>query len=234
MHDLGTSNNWISQLPEAVQAKVMAKGSRLNLPRGKAIYSVGEQAEATYQLLSGEVQIFAFDSEGSEVMITAIQANECFGLMSIMDGLPRSNTAVAATDIELFRLGAGDFRGLLREEGEIARSMCTLLGRRTRYLMTMLNEITLLNLQQRIARLLCRLVSSRGSIEGETAVLAEVTHELIASVLGSSRQSVGREIRSLERSGMISLHYRKIIIHDYPRFRALYYSLLTEDAQTET
>ncbi|MBU3069164.1 Crp/Fnr family transcriptional regulator [Aestuariicella sp. G3-2] len=231
MHNLGVYNDWISMLPVDVQEEVRRRGRRIVFPAGKTVYRLGEQAESTYQIISGEININIYGKGDTEILMTALYPNDCFGLMSMLDGLQRSNTAVAVTDCELFCLSAPDFKELFEQYGEIARRMCALLSRRTRFLMSMVNEVTMLSLRQRIGRLLYRLVPMRGTRVDDSVELHDVTHELIASVLGSSRQSIGREIRALEKNGWITLHYRKITIHNVQEFKETFYTLLSEDGQ---
>ena len=229
MHTLGESNNWISALAPELQKVVLDAGTTQKKRSGSEIYHVGEEAVDTYQLLSGEIGIYVYNNKDEELLLTKMYPGDCLGLMSMLDESERSNTAIATTDIELFKLSKSKFNELFDTHSEIARALCLLLSRRTRTLVSLVNEVTSLTLRQRIGRLLCRLGPYYGHLEGQTMFLEGVSHETLADVLGSSRQSIGREIRELEKEGLVELHYKKIRIPNFDDFQERFYSLLVED-----
>lgn len=87
-------------------------------PKGKMIVKEGEQAVAFYVIVSGKVEM----SKGGKI-VGAKQAGESFGEMSLLDGLPRSTTVVAAEDTKCLVMTRWDFTAELKSNPSIALSM---------------------------------------------------------------------------------------------------------------
>ena len=86
--------------------------------KGETIVKEGEQAVAFYVIVSGNVDM----SKGGE-RVGGKRAGESFGEMSLLDGLPRSTTVVAAEDTECLVMTRWDFTAELKSNPSIALSM---------------------------------------------------------------------------------------------------------------
>ena len=84
--------------------------------RGQILFERGEQGTDLYILLRGRVRIFAETPGGSQVVLGYLQAGECFGELSMLDGLPRSAGVQAIDDGEALLLARQDFLQFLRGE----------------------------------------------------------------------------------------------------------------------
>ena len=87
-------------------------------PKGKTIVKEGEQAVAFYVIVSGKVDM----SKGGE-KVGGRRTGESFGEMSLLDGLPRSTTVVAAEDTECLVMTRWDFTAELKSNPSIALSI---------------------------------------------------------------------------------------------------------------
>ncbi len=87
-------------------------------PKGNTIVKEGEQAVAFYVIVSGKVDV----SKGGDI-VGGKKAGESFGEMSLLDGLPRSTTVVAAEDTECLVMTRWDFTAELKSNPSITLSM---------------------------------------------------------------------------------------------------------------
>lgn len=85
-----------------------------------------------YVLARGRVRIVEGDGSGAERELAQLGPGECFGEMSIIDGEPRSASAVTMEPTECLFLGAIDFREALTREPKIAINLLRMLSRRLR------------------------------------------------------------------------------------------------------
>lgn len=85
---------------------------------GAVIVKEGEQAVAFFVIVSGKVEV----QKGSE-KVGEKRAGESFGEMSLLDGLPRSTTVIAAEDTECLVMTRWDFTAELKSNPSIALSM---------------------------------------------------------------------------------------------------------------
>ena len=88
-------------------------------------------------------------------------------------------------------------------------------------------DASLLPLRQRLARAIVRMGHSVGQVRADgSATIDDISHDELGKMVGAARQSVGRELKKLEREGAIQIEYGKLIIHDIAGFGAQYDKLL--------
>src|SRR4051812_26128713 len=85
-------------------------------PAGKVIFNAGELGDALYIVRSGEVELYVKDTAGQKIVLTTIERNDIFGELSMLDERPRSATAVALVDTELFLLDRDDLLLLFQKQ----------------------------------------------------------------------------------------------------------------------
>ena len=81
----------------------------------------------------------------------------------------------------------------------------------------------MLNLNQRLARMILRLAYSHGSqIAGGKTITIDISQEELGTMLGTSRQSISKELKKMQNKGYIEVHYGRIFLknveslnHDY-------------------
>lgn len=111
---------------------------------GKIIFNAGEYGDALYIVRSGEVELFVKDTAGQKIVLTTVEQNEIFGELSMLDERPRSATAMALTDTELFLLDRDDLLLLFQKQPDAALNMLAAIS-------TMLRKVDRL-LQTRVSR----------------------------------------------------------------------------------
>lgn len=89
-----------------------------NFKKGDTIVKEGEQAVAFYVIVSGSIDVLK-----SGEKVGAKKAGDSFGEMSLLDGLPRSTTVIAAEDTECLVMTRWDFTAELKSNPSIALSM---------------------------------------------------------------------------------------------------------------
>lgn len=111
---------------------------------GKIIFNAGEYGDSLYIVRSGEVELFVKDTAGQKIVLTTVEQNEIFGELSMLDERPRSATAMALTDTELFLLDRDDLLLLFQKQPDAALNMLAAIS-------TMLRKVDRL-LQTRVSR----------------------------------------------------------------------------------
>ncbi len=91
------------------RARIAARGRLAEAPAGAVLIRQGDDADALYVLLAGEIRVLRWDAAGGEVEIGRRFTGECFGEMALLDGGPRSATVEAVTACRLFVLERSAF-----------------------------------------------------------------------------------------------------------------------------
>lgn len=208
-------HNWIGQLSPPANKAVIACMRPRHYDDGEAVYALGEEGSELYLIESGRVRFCNYTSRGKEIEFAELREGDCFGELSLIDGLYRPHCTFAAGPTALRVLHKRDFDLLCVEYPEIFRQLTRLMAHHLRQAYTMIEDATVLPMKDRLARLLSRLAYSFGKAEHAGATLLEgVTHESLARMLGSTREGVSRELKQLETAGLIRREYGKILIPD--------------------
>jgi uncharacterized membrane protein len=99
---------------------------------GKVIFDMGDVGDCLYILRSGHVHIYVENTTGEKLVLGEFEPGEVFGEISLLDGGPRTATAIAMEDSELFILTRDDLQSLITEHPHAAIDLLTMVGRRLR------------------------------------------------------------------------------------------------------
>ena len=220
-------DSWINGLPSSVRDAVVRCMRPRDVADGEAVYLAGGPGHECYLIHSGRIRITSYSRSGKEVQMMDFRDGACFGEISMIDGLPHPNNAFSSGDTELLVLEKRDFDRLYAEHHEIARQLNATLCHRLRTVSANAEDASILTLKERLPRLISRLATSHGIRDPSgVIVIAQISHNDLAHMLGVTRQSVSREIKGLERTGLVQLRYKKILVPDISAFAERFDSLI--------
>jgi CRP/FNR family transcriptional regulator, cyclic AMP receptor protein len=99
---------------------------------GDYIFHLGDAGHSLYIVLNGRVQVYVENTEGDKIVLSEIEAGEVFGEISLLDGGPRTATAIAIDNTELLRLDRESLQELVSKHPHAALDLLTVMGRRLR------------------------------------------------------------------------------------------------------
>lgn len=111
--------HYLTSLAEIVEPVAFAAGER--------IFGEGDPGDACYLVSDGRVKV-----QSSGVEIAALGRGECLGELALLDGQPRSASAVVEEDARLLRILSDDFRNLVATHSGIALGLLKTMARRLR------------------------------------------------------------------------------------------------------
>lgn len=210
-------HDFIRELPIAIKQEIEQFSKVRKLDKGETVYCQGDPPLEMYRILEGAVKLCNYSLDGAEIVMGELLPGDCFGDMGLIDGLPRVSHAVASRNSELSVLSKQHFNMLRDKHPEVNRQLSLMLCRRVRLLYCLNEDATGLKLHVRLARILHRLAYSHKHRDERSESYIEISHDDLSKMLGTSRQSVSKELKSLEREGDIELRYGKIYILDLDR-----------------
>jgi global nitrogen regulator NtcA len=185
--------------------------------RGKTIFFPGDPAERVYFLLKGAVKLSRVYEAGEEITVALLRENSIFGVLSLLTGnrSDRFYHAVAFTPVELLSAPIEQVEQALKENPDL--SMLMLRGLSSRILQTemMIETLAHRDMGSRLVSFLLILCRDFGlpSPDGITVDL-KLSHQAIAEAIGSTRVTVTRLLGDLRDKNMISIHKKKITVHN--------------------
>ena len=213
MQKVSALHSWIGNLPPAIGEKVTRHMQSRHYDDGEAVYVLGEEGRELYMVQVGKIRFCNYTINGKEIQIGEVRVGDCFGELSLIDGLYRANCAYAQGPADVLVLQKQDFDSLYAEYPEISVQLNRLLSHRLRMTYTLIEDASVLPMKDRLARLLGRLGYSVGVAGPDGVVVLEgFTHEGLARMLGSTREAITRELKHLEKAALIQRRYGKILI----------------------
>jgi CRP-like cAMP-binding protein len=186
--------------------------------RGEVIFHEGDPADALHVVTAGAVKIVLSSDEGDEAIIATLHAGDFFGELSLLDGAPRSATAVALEPTETLVLPRDRFRLLIDTEPATRDALLAALAGELRRLTDHVEELHFLDMTGRMAARLLRLASGSGVADpdGTISLDGPYTQGDLASMIGATRQSVNKLLGQFVDDGLIRIDKDAIVIVDLP------------------
>lgn len=189
---------------------------------GEIIFREGDPGQVLYLVRSGQVRIFVNGLDGSETsVILCSRPGEIFGELAVVDGLPRSATAVSLGDTTLYTLSRDNFRRHMRQFPQLALNFMKELTVRVRYNTSQMSSMASLDVSQRLARKLMDLAQTCGVAEATgVRINMFLTQTDLASLVGATRESINKSLRDFRQREWIHMHRQQITILDPEALRA--------------
>jgi CRP/FNR family cyclic AMP-dependent transcriptional regulator len=196
------------QLSPAMTEHLGSYMKRRRLPRGTVIFAKGDPGTGLMGVLAGEVKISVPSADGREIVLTTMHEGDIFGEIALLDGHPRTADATAITDCELMVIERRDFIPFLHSQPDVTLQIIEILCSRLRRTTEQVQDVTFLNLPTRLAKTLLRLTAGRPG----SAPKVVITQREISQIIGRSRESTNKQLRSWAKHGLIRLQRRAVLI----------------------
>lgn len=201
-------------LPSTTIDAIAALAHRQAFEKSALIFSQGDDGDALYGVAAGQVRIFTADDKGHEVFLNVLGPGDTFGEIALLDGLPRTASAVTTARTTLVAIPRRQFLAYLGREPELAVHLMRLLCGRLRWVSDLVEESAFLAGPARVAKRLGSLVDSYGRPAEEGGTEVVMSQADLGRFLGISRQIINQYLREWCERGWIELKRGRIIIRD--------------------
>ncbi len=184
------------------------------------IFHENDPGTAFFLVKTGRIKIYKTDPHGREQVLSILGDGQIFGDVPAFDGGPYPATAETMTDSEIYLIRSEDFQDLVRQHPEVALKIIRVLGQRLRQAMELVRDLSFKQAPHRLASLLIRLAGEYGSESGEGILIdLPLSRQELADIVGTSRETITRELKKMEREGMLGVNRRVITITDIERLK---------------
>lgn len=179
------------------------------------LFQEGDVGEALYILNQGMVKLSKVDLEGHEKTLAILQPPEFFGEMALLGETNRSATVVTLGPTRLLVLYDDDFHRLLQNYPQISLNVTNTLAQRLRGMDDEAQVLSYKDAQGRVAYVLLRLYRN-GLIDFSDSGkgIVRLTHQELASLAGTSRETVTRALKALEGEKVIQTRPKEVELVD--------------------
>lgn len=186
---------------------------RTEFPKDAMIVGQSDQGDSLYIIESGRVKVVLYGESGREVILTIFRAGDFFGEMSLLDGEPRSANVIALEPTVALVLSRDDFAHHVETHTHIALKILSEMSKRLRHADEVIGNLALLDVYGRVARILINLARTEGENRDEGVMIRErPTQQDLASMIGTSRETVSRVLSEFQRRGFLSMQGKTILL----------------------
>jgi len=195
--------------------------------KGKVIFSQGSPADAVFYINEGEVKLTVVSERGKEAVIAILGSRDFFGEGSLAGQSMRMATATTMSDCMMTRIGKADMIRTLHDQVEFSEKfLAYVLGRNARIEADLVDQL-FNSSEKRLARLLLLLANFGGEGKPEP-VLAQISQETLAEMVGTTRSRVSFFMNKFRRLGLIGYNGKieiktallNMVLHDNPKISA--------------
>jgi CRP/FNR family transcriptional regulator len=189
------------------------------LPRKSEVFDQGDTARIVYLVKTGCVRIVRITPDGKEITVAMLGPGDIFGEETLFDGEPRTSLAICLEETLICQARADDLMSLMTRDPVVAINVAKILSERLDGASAVIEDLAYARIPDRIMHLFTRLANDYGVPHADgTALDVRLTHADIASLVGSTRETVSLEIGNLTRDGRLRFDGRTIVIprSEYP------------------
>ena len=181
--------------------------------REAVLFAQGWPGDLLYVLTEGKVRVCHTAPDGRENTLMVAGPPDMVGSLAMFDPGPRTATAVALTDVAALSMDRDALRNWIRSCPEISERLLQVLARRLRRTNSMLSDMIFTDVPGRVAKALLMLANRFGiSEDGLVRVEHDLTQAELASLVGSSRETVNKALSDFSDRGWLRLESRSVLI----------------------
>lgn len=184
-------------------------------PADEEIFAKDLPGNSMMLVLRGNVRVSSISLNGKEIVLNIINEGEILGEIAVLDGGPRSGDAFAMTDCELLVLNRRDFTPYLEKHPEICLMLIKILCERLRRTSEQVEDLVFRHVKGRIAKALLQLSRRSGRAQVSSGQLElHLSQSELGNIVGSTRESVNKQLTEWEEQGIVAIAKELIIIRD--------------------
>jgi CRP-like cAMP-binding protein len=211
LENIDVSNLFCPQKMDAAHQTIEHK----TFKKGDYIYLPGDYADKVFFLVEGSVKIGSYGQSGKEITKAILGKGEVFGELPLVGEERRRDFAVALEDTVSCVLSVQQMRALLRDHSTLSLFFLKIMGSRMLEMEKRLESLVFKDSRTRVIEFLKNLGEQKGQRVGyEWVVRKFYTHQEIANLTATSRQTVTTTLNDLESKNILTYNRRRLLIRD--------------------
>lgn len=204
------------EVSEEVLRVLLARARTVRAGRGEVLFLRGEPCHGLYLVLEGAVRVYNSSSNGREQVIGVERSGSVIGELPLFDGGNQPYSAEAMLPSRLLFIPRDHFLAVIHAHPELMQAALRALAIRVRRLLHLVEELSLHEVPERVARYLLSQARERGA-----CFSLDYTHAELAAQLGTVREVVTRTLNRFRKAGWIAMQDGQITVLDSEALQAL-------------
>ncbi|MCX6002929.1 MAG: Crp/Fnr family transcriptional regulator [Chloroflexi bacterium] len=204
--------SFMMRLPPDIRAVLSGIMHEVTFKTGEQIFTQDELHSDFYIVVTGRIKIVFTGDDGHEVTLCMPQSGETFCVASVLDGGPQLGTAYAMTDVRLLSAQPNEFNALCKKYPQLLSLAQQYCFEELRQIIKRLETATFHSVEMRLAGVLLGKDFS-GLTNHSSIGELHITHQELADLIGTSRETVSRVLEIWRQKGLVVLKRGYIIIN---------------------
>ena len=201
----------VSRLSETTRSILFREAKKFGLRRREWLIRQGYPSAHLFLIETGSVLLLRTDTSGAEVALDLLGPGDLCGIEDALCEQPYQLSARATTKTMCYRFSTDAIREALNRDPSVATVLAGYVATRLRLAAEHMEILALENIEARVKRVLQRLVL-QAERRDATDLRLPITQGDLASLVGSSRQSVNRSLVDLRLRGIVTSRHRHISV----------------------
>ncbi|HVZ53805.1 MAG TPA: Crp/Fnr family transcriptional regulator [Pseudolabrys sp.] len=216
VEELNAGANFLSRLTHEEWRELRRAGSETSLDAGAAVFMQGDAHEGIWLIERGLVRTFYAAPSGRQITLAYWPAGHFVGGPELFGGGQHVWSADVVQPCKLLYLPARVIRGLIQRQPAFALCLIEGLVAKGKCYSALVQMLGTRSVVERLTQLLVILAENHGRREGNRLFIdRKLTHDQIATIVGSTRQWVTMTLDKLQKKGIISVARQQIVIERY-------------------
>ena len=211
---LRTSNFFCALSPESLRDLDGIKHTN-SYPEGALVFVEGQAARGVYIVCQGRAKLMTTNRDGKTLILKIAQPGEILGLHSVMSGQVHELTVETLQPSQLAFIPREDFLKFLKGHGDACLHAAQHLSRDCQSAYNSIRSIGLSHsVTEKLARLLLQWTADGKAADGTVRIKLALTHEEIAQLIGSSRETVTRALGEFKKRHVAELNGSTLLVRN--------------------
>ncbi|MEM7041026.1 MAG: Crp/Fnr family transcriptional regulator [Bacteroidota bacterium] len=208
--------NLFKGLSKAEMMEVREKTTMMNAKKGQFIYFPEDPSKSIFFLKEGRIKIGNTSADGRENILAILHPGELFGELALTGESTREDYAQALEDnVLICAMGVQDMEALMESNSKMSLKVTRLIGFRLRKMERKLKALIFKDARTRIIDFIREMAEEVGRPAGDEILIKHfMTHQDIANLTASSRQTVTTVLNELRSRNVINFERKRIIVRD--------------------
>ncbi|MEM6967083.1 MAG: Crp/Fnr family transcriptional regulator [Bacteroidota bacterium] len=206
--------------PQKMSAGHMEAFTHKTFKKSEYIYMPEENADKIYFVSKGRVKIGTYANSGKEITKAILAKGEVFGELSLIGETKRKDFAVAMEETSVCIMTVDEMKSMMKEYSPLSMFMMKVMGSRVLEMEQRLESLVFKDSRTRIVEFLESLAKKKGQRVGyEMLVRKFLTHQEIANLTATSRQTVTTVLNELRNKNVLTFNRQRLLIRDMELLR---------------
>jgi len=195
--------------------------NHLVLKKNEYVYFPDEVSDLIYFITSGSIKVGTTNDQGKQITKAILNKGEVFGELAIIGEDTRRDFAIALADTQICAISVKSMKHLMKDHGPLSMFFMKLMGSKVLQMEKRLESLVFKDSKTRILEFLVEQVDTRGQQVGyEWVIRNQLTHQEIANICATSRQTVTTLLNDLRSQNIITFDRRRMLIRDLDKLKS--------------